>query len=611
VKAYESALGLAAALVLCAGTARASKVPLSFDPTLGAQPARTQQKLAALEAKLPASFALPATLQSVKTGTLTLSFYPEMLAQLQRTGSATGTMTWPQTPVHCAKHATFTPPVTLLAAGAPVSCGTAEASVRSRLLDASACRDVEEPERYVLSYPPAVVDDASTGSIEALIGLAGEALSRHPLPNGLLPTGWVAQLRSVLWKIRRGAIDAQIAKAHASYTQILSTLTSQSACFDATVKTALTVKVGELDAELKALTTHVDGLAATDLATAQREVACMEARARTRAALPYPSLTRSERELIAFWLGGVYWRMRGGGLLPTGSTQKARTYFLQRPFQRIAELAGGAGIGNDLGTAIYLNIFDGWGEWMDMGTTAGGQDLYEDLVQMTDRGRHQVADTPLFAASAVKVLTDRGYDTTELVTGGLDMGPCYAYGLGELSNFRYADQTVPPYGAFIEGFTAVGEFCTGASMALGMAKALLDGVPSGKPAAALCLGRTCGDDGCGGSCGTCPGGKACSPDGACLGTCTPSCDGKACGDGDGCGGQCGSCDGGVAPPPGSGAGPDASSDPANAEGCACRMTTPSSSGALAACLLAAAACVGVRSRRRARSQAADRQPSSE
>ena len=51
-----------------------------------------------------------------------------------------------------------------------------------------------------------------------------------------------------------------------------------------------------------------------------------------------------------------------------------------------------------------------------------------------------------------------------------------------------------------------------------------------------CSGRTCGDDGCGGSCGTCP-------TGTCVGgtcSCTPSCSGRTCGD-DGCGGSCGTC----------------------------------------------------------------------
>ena len=59
-----------------------------------------------------------------------------------------------------------------------------------------------------------------------------------------------------------------------------------------------------------------------------------------------------------------------------------------------------------------------------------------------------------------------------------------------------------------------------------------------------CDGVTCGDDGCGGSCGNCftlEGGvdnNLCVA-GQCV-DCAPSCDGLACGD-DGCGGNCGNC----------------------------------------------------------------------
>jgi hypothetical protein len=53
-----------------------------------------------------------------------------------------------------------------------------------------------------------------------------------------------------------------------------------------------------------------------------------------------------------------------------------------------------------------------------------------------------------------------------------------------------------------------------------------------------CVGKQCGDDGCGGTCGQCPGGYACDPFGSCL--CQPQCAGKVCGN-DGCGGSCGTC----------------------------------------------------------------------
>ncbi|MCX7943570.1 MAG: hypothetical protein N2746_03580, partial [Deltaproteobacteria bacterium] len=55
-----------------------------------------------------------------------------------------------------------------------------------------------------------------------------------------------------------------------------------------------------------------------------------------------------------------------------------------------------------------------------------------------------------------------------------------------------------------------------------------------------CEGKACGDDdGCGGKCvGSCPSGQTCNPNTyVCEGGCTPNCTGKACGDSDGCGGK--------------------------------------------------------------------------
>lgn len=64
--------------------------------------------------------------------------------------------------------------------------------------------------------------------------------------------------------------------------------------------------------------------------------------------------------------------------------------------------------------------------------------------------------------------------------------------------------------------------------------------------AASCAGRQCGDDGCGGSCGSCLTAAApvCNAMGQCVAKCVPQCTGKDCGD-DGCGATCGACAGGL------------------------------------------------------------------
>ncbi len=53
-----------------------------------------------------------------------------------------------------------------------------------------------------------------------------------------------------------------------------------------------------------------------------------------------------------------------------------------------------------------------------------------------------------------------------------------------------------------------------------------------------CEGKDCGDDGCQGSCGECPGPQDVCTEGMCL--CLPHCGDKECGD-DGCSGECGPC----------------------------------------------------------------------
>jgi agmatine/peptidylarginine deiminase len=62
---------------------------------------------------------------------------------------------------------------------------------------------------------------------------------------------------------------------------------------------------------------------------------------------------------------------------------------------------------------------------------------------------------------------------------------------------------------------------------------------SGCPCEPDCVGKQCGDNGCGGSCGSCSPGLFCDV-GTCVIDCTPDCNGKQCG-ADGCGGFCGGC----------------------------------------------------------------------
>jgi hypothetical protein len=55
-----------------------------------------------------------------------------------------------------------------------------------------------------------------------------------------------------------------------------------------------------------------------------------------------------------------------------------------------------------------------------------------------------------------------------------------------------------------------------------------------------CISKECGEDGCGGSCGNCPPEFPDCIDFQCSIICEPECEGKECGD-DGCSGECGTC----------------------------------------------------------------------
>ena len=55
-----------------------------------------------------------------------------------------------------------------------------------------------------------------------------------------------------------------------------------------------------------------------------------------------------------------------------------------------------------------------------------------------------------------------------------------------------------------------------------------------------CVGKKCGPDGCGGTCGGCPQDLECNDIGKCEEICIPDCDDRECGP-DGCDGDCGAC----------------------------------------------------------------------
>ncbi len=203
-------------------------LPLAFDTSIAKDPAGTQSEITQAEmglAPLPLD-----ELVTLKTSGVTLWYWPENAAALTRAGaSGPAAMTWPAGTATCAKHDAFTLPPKLRTTDTP-ACTTAESEVRAALADLGACADIDQPELYVLGYKPASPDATVTGSIEGLVGLAGEALSHATVPAGLLPSDFVANLRRILLVLRHDALAARATQSHAGYTQALSVIGANASC---------------------------------------------------------------------------------------------------------------------------------------------------------------------------------------------------------------------------------------------------------------------------------------------------------------------------------------------------------------------------------------------
>ena len=544
-------VALGCALCLCLArpaslSAHPNNYPFDYDPSLSEDPEGIPGDLEDLHSSLPG---LPEGLVEIVMDGIAFNYFPETLDMIQRARDSGPEIAPPieRIPQRCAAHNAFSMPAVLIEP-ASSSCIAAAQEVYDAL-DGSfkTCQEVEFPEVYVLDHPPAVVDADFLGNslllstLEGQIALIGEALSHLDYPVGLIPDSFWPLARSVIAKIRYQELSDNIASRLVLYGQARARLQSSASCFHAGPSASLQVSIDELSAELTAVGQHLDQLYADGLAQAAADRLAVENQGRLRNDLPHPSLTDHEREMLAFYLNAVYWRMRGGGLIrnPANGNVPDITYVVNI-FEGIAKFAGGLTDAHNLGVNYAIDESYGYAEWWDMGNEPG-HDQYYDLLWMTDRGRRGVG-------LASTMIGDLGYDTKNLVAGGLIMGPCYYYMWYELwarngRFFQLGEDLVEPYYLFLEMPVSSGEACYGGAMGLGLARTLLWGRPD-PGCQPDCAGRVCGGNGCGGSCGTCSPGSACSDAGTCE-ACEADCTGRECGD-DGCSGSCGTCSPGSA-----------------------------------------------------------------
>jgi hypothetical protein len=474
-----------------------------FDPNISADPGYVQQRILDLGVGLPG---LPTDgIDEVAVDQVQLYFFTELAEALFRARDAGPALAPPvsRSSQHCVLHLGFTKPDLLSPAALPWLCEMTEDGALAAFDedDLSTCTRAEFPETYVYDHQPlGQVDLGTVSTLERLISFAGEALTHvEDYTEGLLPDDLLSTTRSVIAKLRYPTLKQQLADREQAYRDALVQLKNAAHCFDPAALSAFETTVNGLIGELATVGQQLDAIHNAGLAQAAQDRQAVEAQGRLRVDLPHPALTDRERELLAFYIGGLYWRMRGAGLVavPPDPDQGLlrRVLYVQYPYQLIAELAGGMVDADGVGLSVLIQENYGWGDWFDIGTSRG-RDKYADLVDMTIRGKLQIE---LVAPQ----LERRGFDVRPLVAGGVQMGPCYYYAWEQLRDFRLGADLQDPYMRFLECPTAVGEFCAGAALALGLARTLLWGKPGG--CVASCDGRSCGeDDGCGRPCPCAP-----------------------------------------------------------------------------------------------------------
>jgi len=516
--------GLCAALLfLCGVLSAGQKQPYLFDVNLAEKPSDIQSMITEYSQGLP-DLPLFRMSEVELAGPVHLWLFPDAFGLLDRmVATDKSDFVWPRDLDSCKGHAGFFLPQ-MLVSGASAECQNIYGQIQSAVEIRTACAEAAEPERYVLDYPPGVVNDSNTDTVLDLIGVMGSTLAQFPpLYNGILPPDFVPRLRDILRKLRYDQLMPPLEAQIASFLSARQLIADNIACFIPAKRELADERIALLIAEATAQRDHIEDLRLSGETEYHKEKLRLGAVSRARNELPYPSLTQADREFLAFWLGGLYWRLRGGGIIKLGGTQECRRLGLRRPFTVLGELAG-ADHGREAADGIYCEIFNGWGEWFDMGTTPDGEDKYYDLVKMTRRGFEQI-ETAIAGTSALNPCTipappfvleigglnQKNYDTTDLIAAGLTMGPCYYFPWDQLLGWVWANDMSLPYIQAIDGPTAIGEVCIGGALGLGLTRVLLNGWATGEPPTCIinCAGRECGDDNCGGECGQCDFGLVC------------------------------------------------------------------------------------------------------
>lgn len=463
--AIAKALALAGVLLVCpiAFAQAETYRPFVFSDPLLNQRKDLHDKLPELKVDLPVSSR--AQFVRVPADGADLFFTPELADFLERAAAPTPAIPSDAAAIlsrFCPLHSTFSSEP--FVNSSPSCAGAAEQLKQSFSAVSTVCRYVFLPEQFVESWPVGKVDSDNLDNVDGILRTAGEPLSHLTFPGNFTTADSRASFRVIIAKLRSQQLQQAIVTADLAYSQSLGSARGQPQCINAA---KLAQVVTGLRSELQQAQQYLSDLDKTGRAQAELDRRAVLANGRQRPELPYPSLTDSERQLFSFAVSGIYWRLRGGGILiAPEETQKKRILYTRRPMGFLGKLNGGD-FGKSVGESLHLPLMmKGWSQFMDMGHKT--DDKFFDLVFMTDRGAYQVE-------GGVSLLRNRNYDPTEFAAAGLQMGPCYYFAWEKLYDHFIGADVKAPYKWFLHGATSWGEVCIGSALGLGLSRSLLAG----------------------------------------------------------------------------------------------------------------------------------------
>lgn len=335
------------------------------------------------------------------------------------------------------------------------------------------CNNIDNPENFVTTQAAGVVIEEDLKSIEGMIKTVGEPLSRIPSQIHLSQSDFYFQLKNVIRKIRFPTLSADLSWVQTKVAASAQSLLDNKCFLSSIEKDAFEAQSKAINSAVKNLKKRLFDMNLLGQAQAMADQQNIETQGRKRNPLPYPSLSDTDRKFLTWILGGIFWRMRGGGLLdyPSGTNETRRLYteVIFRTLtvfncgEACAELAKSVG-----SSQRFALIMRGWGKYMDIGRTSNQEDRFHDLVQMSARGIYQVSST---ASSLEK----SRFDASRYRLAGSQMGACYDFGWEKMNGIGFGEKLTLPYSAFLFYPTEWAEFCIGAIMSKGLAESLLNG----------------------------------------------------------------------------------------------------------------------------------------